>query len=252
MVEIWHRPEEITMSNPLTRCAVASSGSFLAILLVAGCSGLRAGGSPPGDSRTTGVDYELTFDETHPAAGSMSDVIHIYASTDSGGMVVKMYSVTVAANGAPVYESIWDSAMGNSESLRDWVDCTISKPTIYPAIPRTISDIETSVLGPLLPPRNAKVIKPGEWQVQEGLAVMTIDQLGTGVMGRVVSVGEVGATIPGTVISGAELLKVSTIPALLPTWNVCKPAPELIRPAPGRRIRIRSTTRARKNASIMR
>jgi hypothetical protein len=227
------------MANAVVRYAAVAASGTLSILLAAGCDGSHTSYSHP-----TSTDYELSFDETHPAAESMNDVVHIYASTDSDGSVVKMYSVTLAVNGAPLYESMWHSQMGNSESLHDWVDCTASTSEIYPAIPRTISDIETSVLGPLAPPRDAKVIKPSEWQVQAGLAVMTIDQLGVSIMERVVSIGEVGSTIPGTVISDPKLSKVGTIPTFLPTWNVCKPSPQLVRPAPGRRVRVRNTPRA--------
>jgi hypothetical protein len=166
--------------------------------------------------------YEFTFDQAHPAAHLPSDVVHVYVATSMSGRVAELYSVMRRSSGTIEYETLWTDVSPRTELTRDWTSCSQTRRALSDSIPQTLPALETSALGPVTAPPGATFISPDTWQFGQGVAIMTVHQLGAGITDRVVSVGLPGHA-PGTVITGASLTAADAIPALSSAWNSCHP-----------------------------
>ncbi len=193
------------------------------VLLLIGCSS-------PADGTSRTYD-ELTFREVHPASGRPTDIVHIYAAIGQSGRIDSLYAITLRLNGSAIlYETRWDQRMGSTGLMRDWTDCRLSSSPSTDPIPRTVTQLEASILGPERPPRGAVAVGPNTWQIDEGIAVLTVHVLGRPITERVVATGLRGARRPGTVIMDAELAKVASLPPLRSAWGSCRPWPRSMRP----------------------
>ena len=200
-------------------CSAGRVGMMLALaltcILTVGC----------GRSATSSAmkDYEFTFDQTHPA-GVPADVVHVYIAVDRAGRIQDLYAVTRLSSGAVVTERSWNSADPDSELGRDWTTCQQIRQESPEAIPVTVATLEASILGPATAPPAATVISANTWQIAQGIAIMTVRQLGPGITDRIVSVGLPGKK-PGTTIRDATLTPVAAVPHLITTWSACRPSP---------------------------
>jgi hypothetical protein len=169
-------------------------------------------------------DYEFTFDMNHPA-GVPSDVVHAYIAVDQVGRIQDFYAVTRLPSGTVVSERSWNSADPDSEVGRDWTTCQQTRQAPPEAIPRTVATLEASILGPAVAPPGATVIAPATWRIAQGIAVVTVHQLGPGITDRTVTIGLPGKE-PGTTIRDAALTTIAAFPTLIGTWATCRPSPK--------------------------
>jgi hypothetical protein len=169
-------------------------------------------------------DYEFTFDMTHPE-GVPSDVVHAYVTVDRAGRIQDFYAVTRLPSGAMVSERSWHSADPDSELGRDWTTCQQTRQPPPEAIPRTVATLEASVLGPAVAPPGATVIASATWRIAQGIAAVTVHQLGPGILDRTVTIGLPGKK-PATTIRDAALTRIAVFPNLIKTWGTCHPSPD--------------------------
>ena len=127
------------------------------------------------------------------------------------------------SSGAIEYEALWTSATSGTELTRDWANCSQARQAPPVPVPQTLLAVETTALGPVAAPRGSTFIARDSWQFGQGIAIMTVHQLGPGITDRVVSVGLPGHA-PGTVTTGATLTAADAIPHLSPAWSSCRPS----------------------------
>lgn len=163
---------------------------------------------------------EFTFEQAHPS-GAPTEIVRVYAAVSKTAEIQQLDSVVRLGSGGIVTETVWNSASPNRQLVRDWTTCRQNTQRPPEAIPRTIMALETSILGPAHPPASATILSPDTWRIAQGIAIVTVHQLGPSIMNRTVSVGLPNKP-PGTIISSAKLQEVAAIPDLATGWRACR------------------------------
>jgi len=186
--------------------------SVVAAAFIVACGGTS--------SPTTTRYFEFTFTQYHPA-GAPPDIVRVYASVNNVAEIQQLRSVVRLTSGAMVTETAWANLRPERQVVRNWTTCVQNAQKPPEAIPKTISALEASVLGPAKPPPGATVLSLGTWRIWQGVAAVTVHQFGPSIVDRSVSVGLPNLT-PGTVIADASLRRISAMPGMLPDWRACR------------------------------
>jgi hypothetical protein len=161
---------------------------------------------------------EVSFDQVHPD-GAPPEVVHVFASVDTSGKVKELDSVMLLARtGTTLSETAWDSANPGRQLVRDWTTCRQHAQLLPEAIPRTIMALETSIVGPEIPPGRATMLSPNTWRIAQGIAVVTVHQFGRTILDRTVSVGLPGRP-PGTITEKVSVRRIAGMPDLTARWR---------------------------------